>query len=426
MLPELVTALHGAYFDLVLGLGLCIHRRRFPGPRLAAWSYLWILRICVSGKHAERYKGVNAKVRQPGLVRIGPNDLITDDPDIIRRMNGARSPYHKSSWYYAMKLDPYEDSLLEADIDEQLASLVALIRDKYISSDADGLLRRFDLATASQYFTLDTLTKIAYSTAFGFLAKDEDVYGYIQTTEENTDKKVLGTIMSVADKVVNARFEDLAHGREDQKDMPGSFISHGVTRQQCQIKCFYCKQKLSSQCERTSSNTTMKAMYGDRTAGLFGYSHLTGGFAGGQAEYVRVPLSDVNLLEIPDDVPDEKRSRWPAEKKDKLALVDFKKLSFGVTTKETVVSKLKEVCGGRGPDVAIECAAGEYAKGWLHWLEQQLDAETDTSEIVNEMIEGVRNYGRAGITGVYVGYVLPQGSRVMISWELEQDHRTYR
>lgn len=217
----------------------------------------------------------------------------------------------------------------------------------------------------------------------------------------------------------------------------------------------------------TNSNTTTKAMYGGRTAGIFGYSHLTGGFAGGQAEYVRVPLGDVNLLEIPDDVPDEKalflsdvlptaynavkdtavypgdtvaifgagpigqmagvyalregakkvifvdtdprlgfvEGRWPADQKDKLVLIDFKKLSFGVTNKETVVSKLKELTDGRGPDVAIECAAGEYAKGWMHWLEMLAGAETDTSEILNEMIEGVRNYGRAGVTGVYVGYV---------------------
>lgn len=230
--------------------------------------------------------------------------------------------------------------------------------------------------------------------------------------------------------------------------------------------CFFCSQKLSSQCEMTNSNTTTKAMYGGRTAGIFGYSHLTGGFAGGQAEYVRVPLGDVNLLEIPDDVPDEKalflsdvlptaynavkdtavypgdtvaifgagpigqmagvyalregakkvifvdtdprlgfvEGRWPADQKDKLVLIDFKKLSFGVTNKETVVSKLKELTDGRGPDVAIECAAGEYAKGWMHWLEMLAGVETDTSEILNEMIEGVRNYGRAGVTGVYVGY----------------------
>lgn len=47
-------------------------------------------------------------------------------------------------------------------------------------------------------------------------------------------------------------------------------------------------------------------MYGHRDAGFFGYSHFTGGFAGGQAEYVRVPKGNVNLLPIPDNVPDEK------------------------------------------------------------------------------------------------------------------------
>ncbi|KAI1819055.1 GroES-like protein [Xylaria intraflava] len=230
--------------------------------------------------------------------------------------------------------------------------------------------------------------------------------------------------------------------------------------------CFFCKQKLSSQCERTSANSTQRAMFGGQTAGIFGYSHFTGGFAGGQAEYVRVPLGDVNLLEIPEGVPDEKalylsdvlatsynavqdtgvfpgdqvaifgagpigqmtgifalgagaskvifvdteprlsfiKERWPKEHAGQLELVDFKQLSFGVTNKETVVSKLKELCNGRGPDAAIDCAAGEYAKGWLHWIEMMLGLETDTSEVINEMTEGVRSYGRCGITGVYVGY----------------------
>lgn len=218
-------------------------------------------------------------------------------------------------------------------------------------------------------------------------------------------------------------------------------------------------------------------MYGGQTAGMFGYSHFTGGFAGGQAEYVRVPLGDVNLLPIPDDVPDEKalylsdvlatsyncvkdtavykgdevaiwgagpigqmagifavnegatkiifvdtetrlnlvKSKWPAEHQDKLELVDFTKLSFGVTNKPTVVSRLKELCGGRGPDVALECAAGEYPKGWMHTLEIAVGAETDTSELVNEMIESVRNYGRCGITGVYVGYVSYNTTRLHYS-----------
>jgi len=64
-------------------------------------------------------------------------------------------------------------------------------------------------------------------------------------------------------------------------------------------ECFYCKKKLSSMCERTNSNEDAKQLYGRRTAGMFGYSHFTGGFAGGQAEYVRVPYGDVNLLQLP-------------------------------------------------------------------------------------------------------------------------------
>lgn len=229
-------------------------------------------------------------------------------------------------------------------------------------------------------------------------------------------------------------------------------------------ECWFCQRKLSSQCAKTGASTTMKTMYGGRTAGIFGYSHLTGGFAGGQAEYVRVPLGDVNLLEIPEDIPDEKalylsdvlctsyhcvvdtgvekgdsvaifgagpigqmagafaldkgatriifvdteprltmmRAHFP---EDKLHLVDFKQLSNGLTSEHTVPSRLKELCDGRGPDVALECAAGEYAKSWTHTLEMAAGAETDTSEIVNEMIESVRSFGRCGITGVYAGFV---------------------
>jgi threonine dehydrogenase-like Zn-dependent dehydrogenase len=76
-------------------------------------------------------------------------------------------------------------------------------------------------------------------------------------------------------------------------------------------KCYYCKKKQSSQCEKTNSNTLANGMYGGRTAGMFGYSHFTGGFAGGQAEYVRVPYGDVNLLKLPDNVPDEKGTFTP-------------------------------------------------------------------------------------------------------------------
>lgn len=194
---------------------------------------------------------------------------------------------------------------------------------------------------------------------------------------------------------------------------------------------------------------------------MFGYSHLTGGFAGGQAEWVRVPYGDVNLLALPDDVPDERglylsdvlATSWHAvadtgvSKGDvvaiwgagpvgqmvaefsfvqgasrvilidggpaawrlefvkkhapKLEKIDFSKLPKG----ESVCSQLKKMCSNRGPDVAIECAAGEYAQSWKHYFETLLGMETDTSELLNEMITSVRAFGRCGITGVYAGYV---------------------
>jgi threonine dehydrogenase-like Zn-dependent dehydrogenase len=199
-------------------------------------------------------------------------------------------------------------------------------------------------------------------------------------------------------------------------------------------------------------------MYGGRTAGMFGYSHFTGGFAGGQSEYTRVPYGDVNLLPLPDDVPDEQGlflsdvlcTSWHAvvdtgvKKGDVVAIwgagpigqmaaefsllngaskvimidsnwrVDFIKerypnietLDFSKLPKgESVTSSLKKMCNDRGPDVSIECAAGEYAKGWAHYFEMMLGLETDTSELVNEMIASTRNFGRCGITGVYVGFV---------------------
>lgn len=225
-------------------------------------------------------------------------------------------------------------------------------------------------------------------------------------------------------------------------------------------QCMYCQRKLSSQCERTNDNKIENMMYGGRTAGMLGYSHFTGGFAGGQAEYVRVAYGNVNLLPIPDGVPDEKalylsdvlstswncvvdtgvkegdvvaiwgagpigqmcaemsfmngakrvilidggpgawRLDYVKKVLPKLETLDFTKLPKG----ESVTSQLKKMEHG-GPDVALECVAGEYAKGWAHYFEMLIGAETDTSEILNEMITSVKSYGRVGITGVYVGFV---------------------
>lgn len=84
----------------------------------------------------------------------------------------------------------------------------------------------------------------------------------------------------------------------------------------------------------------------------------------------------------------------------KVETVDYTQLPRG----ETVRSQLKKMVYG-GPDVALECAAGEYPKGWIHYFELLFGMEMDTSEILNEMITSTRPFGRVGITGVYAGYV---------------------
>src|SRR5689334_11162494 len=70
--------------------------------------------------------------------------------------------------------------------------------------------------------------------------------------------------------------------------------------------CWSCRHELYSLCENSNPNAGMaEKMFGHSTAGIFGYSHLTGGYAGGQAEYARVPFADVGPIKIEDDLPDE-------------------------------------------------------------------------------------------------------------------------
>lgn len=71
-------------------------------------------------------------------------------------------------------------------------------------------------------------------------------------------------------------------------------------------ECRFCKHKLVTARDKTNGFTAYMMLYGERMGGVFGYSHFTGGYAGGQAEYVRVPLGDQNLLELPDNAPFEK------------------------------------------------------------------------------------------------------------------------
>ena len=71
-------------------------------------------------------------------------------------------------------------------------------------------------------------------------------------------------------------------------------------------QCFFCEQQLYSVCENSNPNAYLaEKMWGHSGAGIFGYSHLTGGYAGGQAEFVRVPYADVGPISIPAELKDE-------------------------------------------------------------------------------------------------------------------------
>ncbi|CCF37553.1 cytochrome P450 [Colletotrichum higginsianum] len=263
--------------------------RAFPGPLVGKFSYFWLISNARSGRPAEHFTKLNR--RHGPLVRIGPNDLVTDDPDVIRRMNAARSTYSRSSWYKSTKLNPHEDSMfslrevgahdrlkakcaggyagrenteLEAGVDSQVANTVSLIRRKYITTG--DAVRPMDLGKVVQFFTLDAITRVAYGKEFGYLATDSDVYDYIGTTEavvpylqlcgevpyiqrivfskyvlgafgpKHTDKSGLGKLMGVAKNVVAKRFEPDA---KEERDMLGAFVRHGVSQGECETEVLF-------------------------------------------------------------------------------------------------------------------------------------------------------------------------------------------
>ncbi|KAI0067738.1 GroES-like protein [Artomyces pyxidatus] len=217
--------------------------------------------------------------------------------------------------------------------------------------------------------------------------------------------------------------------------------------------CHFCKEGMSSMCDNTNNSSLQNYMYGTRDAGFFGYSHFTGGFAGGQAEYVRVPVADYNLLPIPDEVTDEQAlylsdvlptsyhnvvdtgvnegdvvgiwgmgpigqcaAKWAKLKGAKRVIVidkypnrlDFAREQSGAETinfseVKDVAKRIHELVPG-GLDVALDCGTFHEPKTLLHKIQKGLMLETDVPETVNEMILAVRKRGRCGLVAVYAGF----------------------
>jgi len=140
---------------------------------------------------------------------------------------------------------------------------------------------------------LEPRDAIVQVTATAICGSDLHIYGGIVPTLESGDvlgHEFMGRIVEVGRLVSNLRVGD--------RVVVPFTISCG--------SCFFCQKGLTSLCDTSNPNAEQaRKVMGHSPAGLFGYSHMLGGFPGGQAEYVRVPFADVGPIKIPDSLPDE-------------------------------------------------------------------------------------------------------------------------
>jgi threonine dehydrogenase-like Zn-dependent dehydrogenase len=230
--------------------------------------------------------------------------------------------------------------------------------------------------------------------------------------------------------------------------------------------CLLCKEQLFSLCENSNPNAWMaERLWGHATAGIFGYSHLTGGYAGGQAQAARVPFADFGCLKIPNGIPDDKvlflsdilptgymaAENCNIKKGDVIAVFGCGPVGqFAIASayllgaerviaidrfeyrlrfarernraetidyeKEDLDEALREMTGGRGPDACIDAvgleAHGPTPEFLMDRVKQALMLETDRPMALREAILACRNGGTLSVPGVYGGFVdtIPFGS----------------
>ncbi|HJW24140.1 MAG TPA: zinc-dependent alcohol dehydrogenase [Rhodocyclaceae bacterium] len=222
-------------------------------------------------------------------------------------------------------------------------------------------------------------------------------------------------------------------------------------------ECEQCRRGNYSVCERTNPNKEMAdKAFGHTTAGLFGYTHLTGGYAGGQAEYVRVPYADVGPVKIPDGLSDEQvlflgdifPTGWQAAVQcdiqptdtvaiwgagpvgqfaarsalllgakqvvvidrlpERLAMAEAGGAIPINFEEESVLERLGELTGGRGPEkcidsVGMEAHATRSIDSFYDRAKQAMMLETERPHVLREMIYVCRPAGTLSIPGVYGG-----------------------
>lgn len=223
--------------------------------------------------------------------------------------------------------------------------------------------------------------------------------------------------------------------------------------------CYFCQHTLFSLCENSNPNAWMaEKLWGHSPAGLFGYSHMLGGYAGGQAEYVRIPFADVGPIKVPEGLTDEQVlflsdifptgymgaeacnirpgdtiAVWGcgpvglfciasafllgAERviaidrvPERLRKAERHCQAETLNREEVdVLEAVREMTGGRGPDACIDAVGMEaYAHGLFGTydrLKASLLMQTDRPSVLREAIFACRNGGTVSIPGVYGGLV---------------------
>jgi threonine dehydrogenase-like Zn-dependent dehydrogenase len=223
--------------------------------------------------------------------------------------------------------------------------------------------------------------------------------------------------------------------------------------------CFFCKRGLSSVCDNSNPNAYLaEQMYGFSTSGLFGYSHLTGGYAGGQAEYARVPFADVGCFKVPDSLDDDQvvfltdifptgymaaencdirkgdvvavwgcgpvgqfaiRSAFLLGARRVIALdrvperLQMARDGGAETVDESktddVVEMLKQMTGGMGPDSCIDAvgmeAHGDTLGAIYDRVKMAAKLATDRPNVLRQAIQACRKGGTVSVPGVYGGFL---------------------
>ena len=226
-------------------------------------------------------------------------------------------------------------------------------------------------------------------------------------------------------------------------------------------QCYHCKKSQYACCDNSNPADKQdfgREQLGEPMAGIFGYSHLTGGYSGGQAEYVRVPYSDVGPFVIPDDsVEDEKvlfltdilPTGWMAAENcniepgdtvavwgcgpvglfavqsaflmgaERVIAIDHFPHRLGLAKKfgaETinfeeskVYEALQDMTGGIGPDCTIDCVGLEAHGAFLDNIIDQIKVSTflgtDRGHVIRQIIMATRKGGKVSIPGVYGGFI---------------------